>query len=211
MEKQKVGKKELAKESLKALRDLEATTRIGDVIKDNKIKFQSGGKTFRMRRLTLREQEEVDNVRRKKHFELINDDSYLFRKQWIEKYKQKGIDIEKIETNIRTKEDEIKKLLLRLAKMSEKKEIDKIKEDILALRDEQDVLTIQKTDLLSYSIEDQLTITVNSYTCYLILEKKDGNKWIRHFESYKDFLDSNDADLIGKSFYYLSLLMYGEM
>lgn len=211
MKKQEVGKQEQVKASLKVLRDLEATTRIEGVVKDNKIKFKSDGKTFRMRRLTLGEQEEVDNIRRKKHFELITDDSYLFRKQWIEKYKGKGIDIDKMETDIRIKEDEIKKLLLRLAKMSDKKEIDRIKKDILALRDEQDTLTIQKTDLLSYSIEDQLTIIVDSYTCYLILERKDKDKWVRYFESYKDFSDSNNADLIGKAFYYLSYLMYGEM
>ncbi|KKK82299.1 hypothetical protein LCGC14_2804790, partial [marine sediment metagenome] len=50
--------------------------------------------------------------------------------QWIEKYKGNGIDIDKMETDIRIKEDEIKKLLLRLAKMSDKKEIDRIKKDI---------------------------------------------------------------------------------
>ena len=65
-------------------------------------------------------------------------------------------------------------------------------------------MNIEKTDLLVYSIEDQLLIHINAYTTYMILERQESDKWVRHFDSYKDFEESKDDDLIGKAFYFIN-------
>jgi len=201
----------MAKEALKAMQELEDSVRMEDIVKDNKIEFKSGDKTFRVRKPNLEEQQEVDDVRRKKYLELVRDDSYLFKKQWIETYKKKGIDINKMETDMKRITDEIRRTLLRLAKTTDKKGIGELKDQIIKLRDEQYLLSIEKTDLLSYSIEDQTYIHAKSYTAYLILERKEKDKWVKHFKDFEEFQKSDDQDLIGKLFYYYDVLIYSEV
>ncbi len=209
----------LAKEALKAMQELEDSVRLENVVKNNKVEFKSGDKSFRVRKPNLEEQQQIDDVRRKKYLELVRDDSYLFRKQWVEAYKKKGVDIGKIETDMKRIEDETRRLLLTLAKTTDAKGIGEIKDQILKLRDELYVLSIEKTDLLSYSIEDQTFIHAKSYTAYLILERKILNnttkdckdKWIKYFKDFAEFQKSEDQNLIGKLFYYYDILIYSEV
>jgi len=207
----KVEKVMMAKEALKAMQELEDSVRLENIVKDNRIEFKSGDKTFRVRKPTLEEQQEIDDVRRKKYLELVRDDSYLFKKQWIETYKKKGIDIGKMETDIKRIEDEIKRLLLRLAKTTDKKGIGELKDQILKARDEQFSLSIEKTDLLSYSIEEQTFIHAKSYTAYLILERKEKDKWVKQFKDFGEYQKLDDPDLIGKLFYYYDVLIYSNV
>ena len=200
----------MAKEALKAMQELEDSVKLEDVVKDNKIEFKSGDKSFRVRKPNLDEQQEIDNVRRKKYLELVRDDSYLFKKQWIETYKKKGIDIDKIEIDIKRIEDETRRLLIRLAKTTDKKGIGELKDQILKSRNEQYALSIEMTNLLSYSIEDQTHIHTKSYSAYLILERKEKDKWVKHFKDFEEFQKTEDQDLIGKLFYYYDVLIYSE-
>ena len=85
-----------------------------------------------------------------------------------------------------------------------------LKDEILKLRDKQYNVSIEKTDLLSHSIEDQLVMFVNSYTTYLVLERSEGDKWAKHFDKYEKFLVSENADLISKAYYYINYLIYGD-
>ena len=203
-------KKVMAKEALKVINELEETTRMENVIKDNKIEFKVKDKIFRVRKPNLTEQQDANKFRRKRYIELVNDDSFLFRKQWIKKYKVKGIDIEKMDAEIHQKQKEMEALLLRLAKLDNVKEIEKIKKDVLKLRDEQYEISIEKTDFLAYSIEDQLLISVNSYITYLVLEYKDKEKWDKYFESYKKFQESEEKELVNKAYYYINHLIYSK-
>lgn len=209
MEEKKIERRKIAKEALKAINELEETTKLESVVKDNKVEFKEGEDIFRVRKPTFLETQEIGVIKRKKYINLVDDGSYLFKKQWVEKYKSKGIDVDKMEDDINRMQDDIKKLLLRLAEAKDKKEVSKLKEEILKVRDKQCNLSMEKTDLLSYSIEDQLLIHVNSYTTYLVLEKKVGDKWERYFKSYKEFSESEKWNLVNKAFYYINLLIYG--
>ena len=206
----KKEKQVLAKEALKVINELEDTVRMENVIKDNKIEFKVKDKVFRVRKPNLTEQQDANKFRRKRYIELVNDDSFLFRKQWIKKYKTKGIDIEKMDAEIHQKQKEMETILLRLAKLDNVKEIEKIKKDVEKLRDEQYAISIEKTDFLAYSIEDQLLISINSYITYLVLEHKDKEKWIKHFESYKKFEESEEKELLNKAYYYINHLIYSK-
>jgi len=211
MESKKKNEKHLlAKEGMKAISELEETIKMENVIKDNKIVFTSGGKSFRVRKPTLSEQQEIDSIRRKKYMGLVRDDSFMFRKQWVEIYKKKGIDINKMRDDINRIQDDLRSLLLRLAKTAEPKAVKLLKDEIIKLKDKSYNLSIEMTDLLVYSIEDQLTIHVNSYTTYVVLERNEGGKWTKNFKSYEDFEKSENNDLIGKAFYFINNLMYGQ-
>ena len=206
--KQKIEKQQLAKEGMKAISEIEESMKLENLIKDNAVEFKSGEITYRIRKPNYTEQQEIDTERRKKYIKFVSDDSYLFRKQWIEKYKKKGIDINKMSNDILKLQDEVKSLLLRLAKTSTPSSVEQLKKEITRLRDKQYSLSIEKTDLLSFSIEDQLTIFVNGYATYVVLEKKEKDKFVKVYKDYTAFCSSSDSDLIGKSFYYINFLMY---
>lgn len=197
----------LAKEALKALAEIEEQTKLEDLVKDNKIEFSVNNVIYRVRKPNSIERQEVDIARRKKYLELVKDDSFLFRKQWIKIYKEKGIDIDEMENKVRILDGEIKDLLLRLAQSTEPNDISKLKEEILKKRDEQFSTSIEITDLLAHSIENTLLIFVNSYITYLVFEKKVGENWIRAYKSYEEFMQADDK-AIEQAFYYMNLLVY---
>jgi len=205
---QKKEKVQVANEALKALQEWEQSLKAENLIKDNTIKFKVKDVDYRVRLPDSDEQQILEEQQRRKYLELVKDDSFLFRKQWIEQYKKKGIDIDKMEQEIKTLDSEIKKLLLKLAQTQDKKGIKELKEDINKLRDKQYQIVIEKTNLLGYSIEDQLQIHVNSYTAFLVLEKKVENKWIKCFEKYEDFMNCKDVELINQTFGFLNYLVY---
>lgn len=204
-EKKKLDVKE---EFIKTLQDLEGVNEVEKMIKDNKIEFDIDNVKYRVRQPTMAEQRELETFRRKKTVEFMNDNTMLFQKDWIEKYKAKGIDIEDMDKQIREKHREINQLMLKLATTSETERVEELKQEILILRSEIAGINIERTDLLSYSIEDQLMVAVNSYYTYLVLEKLDNEKYIRVFASFEEFENSTNSKLINKAFTYVSGLIY---
>lgn len=209
-EQEKITKNELAKKQLKILSEIEDSMKMEAVVKDNKIEFKSGDKTYRVRKPNFPERHDMQKVRRLQYLKLIKDPEMLFRKQWVKLYKEKGIDINKMEDDIKRKQGEIEALLLRLVKVQDDTTVKKLKDDILKLRSEQYDLTIEKTDLLQYSIEDQLLLHVNTYTTYLVFERKEGDKWVRTFNAFEEFQQCSDDTLMAKAFEFVSCLIYGD-
>ncbi len=205
-------KVKIKNEFLDTIKDLEQMTEITNLVKDNRIVFNVKGINYRVRKPNYNEQLEIEKFRRKEYLRLINDDTMFFRKQWIEKYRKKGIYIDKMETDIKRLQSEIEKLMLRLAKTDNKTDIEKLKNQIEKLRNEQATINIEKTDLLSYSVEDQLLVAVNSYYTYIVLEKQTKDKkWEKAFNNYDDFMDSKNKELISKAFYYVNYIIYSEI
>ncbi len=202
-------KKELAKRQLKVLNDLEESMATEHIIKNNAIRFKSGDKQFRVRKPNFIERQEVFTIQRKKYLELIQDDSMLFKKQWVDLYKKKDIDIIKMEVEMKNIQAEMEALLLKLVKVDDAKAIGNIKNEITDLRRKMWDINVEKTDLLQHSIEDQLLLFVNSYTSYLMLEVKDEDNWSKYFKTYDDFQNCKNDDLITKVFDYMSHLIYG--
>jgi len=202
-------KKEINKEMVKTISELEKGKEIEQLLKDNKIAFKVKEQVYRVRKPTYAEQLDIEKHRRKTYAKYVDDDDMFFRRQWVEKYQKKGIDIPEMEQKMIRLQDDIEKLQIRLAKTNNKKDIEKLKNDISELRVQQMTINIEKTDLLSYSIEDQLTLEVNSYYAYLVLEKKVGeDKWEKVFRGYKEFANSSDSELINKTFYYVNYLVF---
>lgn len=200
-------KRIIAKEALKALAEIEETTKMENLVKDNKIEFVVEGTTYRIRKPSFVERQEVDTSRRKKYLEFINDASFYFKRQWVDKYKGKGIDIIVMEHKVKSYQGEIEQLLLRLATAVEPKDVETLKKEIYAIRDEQFSLSMEITDLLAHSIENQLMVYTNAYTTYTVLEKKDGELWTRVYGSYDEFMKT-DSEVINQAFLYINYLIY---
>ncbi len=200
-------KAKLAKQVLKTLDELAQKEELENIVKDNCIKFKINNDEYRLRKPNADEGEQIGTLRRKKYMELVKDDSYLFTKQWIEIYKKKGVNIEKMEQDIKNLEAKIKELLIRLAQLTSNEDIEKIKNEVIKLKEQMYDLSIERTDYLGYSIEEQINIYATAYTCYLILEKKTDDKWVRAFANYDAFKDNNTI-LTTRALYYVNYLIY---
>ncbi len=213
-EKKELNKREIAEKLLKTINELDMGSAVERKIKDNKIIFKVAGKIYRVRRPTYQEQMDSEKFRRTKYVELVNDKSMLFKKQWVKKYKEKGIDLDKMDIDVIALQNKVEGIMLRLAKSQNDKDVKKLRDEIVELRTKQAMISVEKTDLLSYSIEDQLMIAVTSYYAYLLLEKPEEaendeeGKWIRVFDKYEDFTVSQDSDLITNTYRYVSDLIY---
>ncbi len=205
----KEKRKEIEIEFVEKMNELENSEKAEKIIQNNQIFFTLKKVKYKVRKATYSEQLEVEEFRRKEYLRLVQDDTYKFRKQWIEIYKNKGIDIEKKEKEISECQHEINTIMLKLAQTDNKTNVEKLKTEIYELRSKQAVVHMEKMDLLSYSIEDQLSLFVNSYYAYLVLETEiEKDKWVKVFTNYKGFKDSKDSDLITKTFYYVNFLIY---
>lgn len=201
------SKQEIAKELADKMIEIDDLKNTENLIKENEVSFIIEKEVYRVRKQTYEEQLDTETFRRKKYLEFLGDESFIFRKALIEKYKIKGIDIEKMQQTIFEIQKEIDRLKIQAAKCGIDSEIKKIKEEVYRLKAEQISIHIEVTDLLSYSIEDQLNLVVNSYYTFLVLEKRIEDKWERVFNTYEEFNKSENFDLISKAYKYSSSLM----
>lgn len=205
-------KNELAKKLMQDIKMAEKGSAMQEVLKDNQIPFTVKSGTYRVRRPSYNEQLKVEDFRRKKYLKLLEDDTMKFRKQWIEIYKKKDIDIDKMEIDMRAIQEDIESLMLRLAETESPKDMETLKNEIMTLKEKQLLINIERTDYLSYSIEDQIMIAVNSYYTYIVLEKRiEADKkvvWEKVFEDYESFSNSIDSELINKAYYYINHIIY---
>jgi len=132
----------------------------------------------------------------------------LFRKQWVKKYLDKGIDIKEMEHQMTVIRAEVQKVLLKMATQSAENILTDLKTQVREKRDALYALSIEITDLLAYCIETQTKIHVDSYTACVILEEKQEDEWVRFFKTYEEFQNSPELEVVNKTFYYFQYLMY---
>lgn len=206
-----VNRNEEALNLLKLINDLEAKADLKNNLKDNKLYFTHKDVRYRIRKPIPKEQMELEKYKLEKYKELVDNDKMLFKSQWLEKYKKKGIDIDKMDKEMADIDKELERIQIRLAQTENKSGVESLKGTINKLRTKKTVLFMKKQDLLSYSIEEQLKIESSSFCTYLILEKEDSkDTWKKAFESYETFLNCEDDELLNKAFYYISYLLYGD-
>jgi hypothetical protein len=174
-----------------------------EMIKNNKIEFEYEDKKYRIRMLNLKEKEELDLLRRKKFGQLIQDKDILLEKDLIKIYKDRGIDIEEIDNEIK---DLIKKELdleLQLGESISKKDSENVlkmyKEKILQVRYQKAILSSRKVLFLEFSLENQLFNYVAQVITYLSLDVFEDDEWKRMFETLDKFQSYSDEKLINKA------------
>jgi hypothetical protein len=183
-----------------------------DLIKDNKIIFVHEGKTYQVRLLEMADKEILDEMRRKKFGQLLQDKDILLEKDLIKVYKDRGIDVENINKQLAEIESAKVQVQIKLgeyvAQYSEESIIRAYQEEIAKLKVKEDVLIIQKTTLLEYSLENQLNNFLSKVISYLALYVKNGEKLEKAFTNYEDFCKCTDQELLNKSAAYSLILQY---
>ena len=204
-------KKKITEERDKAIDIMLEKDDVESLIKDNKIEFEVKGKLFRVRKPNNDERREAISFKRKKKIEFMKDDSMLPKKQWVKLYKKKGIDTEEMDKQIKNLVKEMEQLYIKGLKVAKNPQsLETVKKTWSEKKRKLQEIHTEKTELLSDSIEDQLSISFNSYMTYLMLEKNDGGKWTKAFEMYEKFQKCEDLELLGKAYKYMSYIEYGD-
>lgn len=187
-------------------------SRIEELIKDNRITFDYKDKKYRVRLLNLSEKEELDTLRRKKFGQLMKDKDIFLEKDLIIQYKERGINIDELDDQIKKLNSEDLDLQVKLGESISKNEGETIlqtyKEQIIELRTKKQILNTQKNLLLEFSLENSLLNYVAQVITYLSLEEKKDDKWQRMFSTLETFQIYEDGQLINKAGSYSILLQY---
>ncbi len=185
---------------------------VEELIKDNQIIFDYKDKKYRVRLLNLSEKEELDTLRRRKFGQLIKDKDVLFEKDLIVQYKERGVNIDEIDEQIKKLQAEDNSLQFKLGEAIAKNEpIDILKnyeEKIAELRVKSKVLVTQRNMFLEFSFENAVLGYIAQVITYLSLDINVEGTWIRVFNNIEDFQKSSEDGLINKSAVYSMMLQY---
>lgn len=215
-------KKALAEKMVEKFKDLVDVDITDMLVQNNKIPFTYEGKQYQVKRPNYKDRMEVGKLRTKKLTELLKDDSSVTQEELIKLYKKKGIDINDMSKKIVDIQKKIEDLMVRLATEKDEVSIQRTKEEIYVLYRNQAMISAEKLDLLSPSIEMQISEFVISYFAFLLLEievedksvpTKEGDNypkvWKRAFATYEDFLADNSPLITHACTYANKILMDG--
>lgn len=178
------------------------------MIQDNEIEFEFEKIVYRVRKPTFKENEELNYKRMVKYNSLCQDPNYKLEEDIKADHKKRGIDIDAIDTKTLECQRKENDLLDKLAKLKIGSDIQKFKDDVIAIRQEKYRLMQKKANLLQFSIETQVTDYMNTYLLTLVFEKKVGETWEKVFKTYDDYLASYNTALLVEATNYLTALVY---
>lgn len=192
------------------------STLVEKYVDKNEIEFDHNKIDYKVRRLTYKEKLTLNEKRIEKQIFLLkakdNNGEYKYLVEADLKliYKERNIDIDDMDKKLfglRTQETHLMKKLgkgLKEKKASDQElhnyeeEIEKIREDIRAL-------STTKTNLLNFSLEQQVLVYIYSYATFLVTEKKVKTKWVKLWNTFDDYLNA-DEGLINLASLYTSLI-----
>lgn len=193
---------------LKIKEDLEDAlelTQLERKIQDNKIYFTHNKKEFCIGLPTYKEESEWDLAIQIEYKKLINakdlegNPLYLFADQWKQIYKERGIDLDEKEEEIKRLYAEVDELLLKLKKIKDEPAIEEIENQINDKRFQIAEITGDIVEKCRFSIQHKLNYFSKIYWCYLLLKVKENEQWIRYFKQFEDLENSSDTRLVKRA------------
>lgn len=197
-----INKTEEVKKKLNELMQLGG---IEDFLKTNEFTFDFKEINYKVKKPNYKQKQETYQIRIEKYTQLLKEKNkdgvfkYSLEEDLKKDYKARGIDIDAMDKRMKLVVQEKEKLMMKLgeglASKASKPDLDLYRKEIEKLDGENQTLIIKKTQLLEYSIENQLLLFSYSYLTYLIAEKKEGDKWIRVWNTLEEY-ENDDEDLL---------------
>jgi len=205
------------KEAKNKLVDLLDTELVKKLIENNFYEFEHKEVTYKIRKPTFKDRQEVYKKRCEKQVEFLLETKpdgqfkYLSEKDLKELYKKRGIDIDKMTRKISQLQFKEKELLERLGKFikenNSEPQLEQLREEIETIRLEIQNTSGDKTTLLEFSIENQLLSYIYHYFTFLCSSKKDGENYIPVWKTIEDLYNTDDEELVNKLNTYMAMLI----
>ena len=215
------SKEKLTTDLVEKVQNLNEKEKIEEIVQDNKIEFEVKKQKYRVSKPTNKQSQEVRKARTKKFYELLKNSDYKLKEVLIKELKEQGYDIIAKEEEIKELGYTIEDIQEKLAPLpTENKEaIGTYKKEIEELKTKQTTIANRVIELEEFSIEQELLSYSNLYLIYAVLEKLDrtqkleddvidDNKWVKCFENYEEFLNSDNDELILSATYNMSMLVF---
>ena len=174
---------------------------IEDITRDNKMEFIHDNIKYRIAKPNYNQKHEIYRERVKKFTELLKDPAYSLEKDLKKSYLVREIDVDEMTNKIKGLEEKKGNIQFKLGELlkNDGPEADgeSLKKEIEQLTRDQQAIAVEKQTLLEYSIENQVVIYMYNYMTYLITEKFVGEKWVKAFATFQEFMNS-DETLVGK-------------
>ena len=181
-------------------------------IKDNEICFKHNDKEYRVRLLNRADKEEINILKIKKMNSMLMDKEILMEYDLREIYKQRGLNIEEMESHIRKLSGSIDAIRLKqgkaIADKISKNVLEEYTQQIKDIENEASILLIQKSNLLKDSLENLLEEYFLRLKVIFAFEEKVGDKWQRVFKTMEEYNNFTDEILIEKAHYNNILLQF---
>jgi len=191
------------------LTDLINLNEIEALIKSNEQIFDVQEVSYRIKKATSKQKQEAYVKRVEKFTELLKDKKYILENELKKIYLERGIDIDdmvKTIANLIVKRDRIMVQLGEMIKNgSPDNELETFKNEIIELNSIIQSVSIKKTSLLELSIEQQVMVYTLSHLTYLLVEKKDGENWVKCWNTLDEFEQASE-ELINRCTYYVTVM-----
>lgn len=183
---------------------------IADLIKSNEKIFEINNTTYRIRKPSFKQKQDVYKKKIEKYTELLKDDRYLLEKDLKVLYSKRGIDIDKLDIELKNKMKKRDDLMIKLGSAIKvgqpENELKLLELEIKSLNIEIQEKSIEKSALLEMSLEQQLAIFVYTYFTFVLAEQKEGDNWVKVWNNYNDYEEGNQ-ELINRFSYYATMLI----
>jgi len=191
------------------MKELLDMSELENLISSNEQIFDVDDVTYRVTKPTYKQRQESYKKKIEKYAEFLKDKSYMLQEDLKKIYLDRGLDTDEILKLIKGKSTRRDSLMVQLgeslAHNAPDTELESIRDEIKFLNEEIQQLSIKHTMLFEVSLEQQVMISTISYLTFLLLEKKDGENWVRAWDKYEDFENAKEK-LINRSTYYVTLM-----
>ncbi len=213
----------------KKLNEIIQSDAIEDFLKTDEFKFDYKDIDYRMKKPTYKMKQEAYKERIIKYSRLLkekNEDgsfTYSVEEDLIKAYKERNIDIPQMNRRLDKLCNDKEKLMMKLGEGLSKKasvpELDLYRKEIEKILLEIQDISLKKTGLLEFSIENQVLLYFYAYLTYLMAEKlikgkdlgegkKESDKWVRVWSKYEEY-ENEQEDLIIECSYRAAFLISG--
>ena len=193
------------KDSVSKIAELEKVT---ELLSKNEFEFDYKEQKYKVVKANFKDIQEANTKRVEKYTELLKNEKYLLEDDLIALYKKRGTDVKGLDSQMFSLEKQKEDYWFQLGKAIKDKqpenELEILKKEIEKIQKEIQTLVAKKAVLLESSIETQVNVYVFTYIAYLTMLKKEGDKWVKAWEKYDDYINA-DEDLVNLSVFYTSL------
>jgi len=190
--------------TIKKVRDMfkdnEAMVLTEAAIQNSEIVFDIKDKKYRVRKANFQEKQDANKYRMKTYVDLLRDKDCLLEKDLRKIYKERGVDIESLDKQIMELSNQQQKLLFDLGKAIKenkpKVELEKYKTEVTLLMQSIQGLSMEKQQLLEFSLENRVMMEVYSYLIWAVAEVNVGGKWQKIWPTHSAFLNTTPDELL---------------
>lgn len=179
------------------------------LLKSNEIVFDLDGITYRIRKPSFQQKQEAYKKRVEKFTELLRNDKYILEEDLKSIYLKRGINIDDMNKKVISLCLKRDGLMLKLGEAITQKssdpELKTYKKEIESLNLEISDIITKKTQLLEFSLENQVLVYVYSYLTFLISEKKVEEEFIKVWNNWEEF-QSERENIVNKLSYYTTII-----